>query len=79
MDSQLFEEWAREKDWKFQRESRKVALVVENCPSHHDVANLKAINLVFLTPNTTCKTQPMDQGVIGATKAYYHVCGAQVY
>ena len=37
-----------------------------------DIANLKAINLVFLPPNTTCKTEPMDQGVIRATKAYYH-------
>ena len=71
MDSQLFEEWAREQDRKFEREGRKVALVINNCPAHPDIANLKAINLVFLPPNTTCKTEPMDQGVIRATKAYY--------
>ena len=53
MDSQLFEEWAREQDQKFEREGRKVALVVDNCPAHPEVANLKAINLVFLLPNTT--------------------------
>ena len=71
MDSQLFEEWAREQDRKFECEGRKVALVVDNCPAHPNAANLKAINLVFSSPNTTCKTQPMDQGVIRATKAYY--------
>ena len=53
MDSQLFEEWAREQDQKFEREGRKVVLVVDNCPAHPEVANLKAINLVFLPPNTT--------------------------
>ena len=71
MDSQLFEEWIREQDRKFEHEGRKVALVVDNCPTHPDTASLKAINLVFLPPNTTCKTQPMYQGVVRATKAYH--------
>ena len=34
MDSQLFEDWVREQDRKFEREGRKVALVVDNCPAH---------------------------------------------
>ena len=76
MDSRLFEEWVREQDRKFEREGRKVALVVDNYPAHPDVANLKAINLVFLPSNTTYKTQPMDRGVIRATKAYY--CASMV-
>ena len=79
MDSQLFEDWVREQDWKFEREGRKVALVVNNCPAHPDVADLKAIHLVFLPPNTTCKTQPMDQGVIKATKAYYRASVVRRY
>jgi len=73
MDSQLVEEWVRGQDWKFECEGRKVALVVNNCPTQPEGANLKAINEVFLPPNTTCKTQPMDQGVIRVTKAHYHV------
>jgi len=76
MDSRLFEEWVRVQDRKFEREGRKVALVVDNYPAHPDVANLKAINLVFLPSNTTYKTQPMDRGVIRATKAYY--CASMV-
>ena len=79
MDSHLFEEWVRKQDRKFEREGRKVALVVDNCPAHLHVANLKAINLVFLPPNTTCKTQPMDQGVIRATKPYYRASVMRKY
>ena len=71
MDSTLFEEWVREQDPKFEREGRKVAFIVDNCPAHPTISNLKAINLVFLPPNTTSKTQPMDQGFIGSLKAYY--------
>ena len=42
------------------------------CPAHPHIDNLKAINLYFLPPNTTSKTQPMDQGVIRSLKAKYH-------
>ena len=35
---------------------RKVALIIDNCPAHN---NLKAIELVFLSPSTTSKTQPV--------------------
>ena len=38
---------------------------------HPNVDNLKAIELVLLPPNTTSKTQPMDQGVMRALKAFY--------
>ena len=40
-------------------------------PSHPHTDNLKAIKSHFLPPNTTCKTQPMDQGVIRSLKAKY--------
>ena len=30
------------------------------------------MELIFLPPNTTSKTQPMDQGVIRSLKAFYH-------
>lgn len=46
-------------------------MVVDNCPAHPRVKNLKAITLVFLPPNTTSKTQPMDQGVIQNLKVHY--------
>ena len=65
MTSDLFEEWVHELEHKFQHEDRKIALIVDNCPAHSDNNDLKAIELVFLPPNTTYHTQPTDQGVIG--------------
>ena len=44
---------------------RKIALIVDNCPAHPDVNDLRAIELVFLPPNTTSHTQPMDQVKFG--------------
>ena len=57
----------RQLDRMFAFEGRNVALVIDNCPAH----GLKAINLYFLPPNTTSKTQLMDQGVIRSLKAEY--------
>ena len=61
----------REIDQKFLAEKRKIALVVYNCPAHPEVEGIKAIDLIFLPPNTTSKTQPMDQGIIRSLKAWY--------
>ena len=58
MDSNLFEEWVREQDRKFESEGRKLVLIIDNFSAHLHIDNLKAINLVFLPPNTTSKTQP---------------------
>ena len=57
-------------DPKFHVEGMKVALIVDNWPTHPNVDNVKATELVFLPPNTTSKTQPIDQGVITALKAF---------
>ena len=72
MDSEIFSDYVRKLDTKFDAEGRKIVLIIDNCPAHPNVDNLKAIQLVFLPPNTTSKTQPMDQGVIRALKAFYH-------
>ena len=71
MDSTLFEEWVRELDCQFEKESQKVALIVDNCTAHPEIGGLKAIDLFFLPPNTTSILQPMDQGVIRSLKARY--------
>ena len=63
-DGDLFTEWVKELDRKFAAQDRKIALIVVNCHAHPTVDGLKAIELIFLSPNTTTKTQPMDQGVI---------------
>ena len=67
----MLEEWVRELDRKFLSEGRNVVLVIDNCPAHPHIENLKAIELFFLPPNTTSITQPIDQGVIRSLKAKY--------
>ena len=64
MNGTLFEERLHELHNKFEMQSRKVVMVVDNCPAHPEVLGLKAINLQFLPPNITSCTQAMDQGVI---------------
>ena len=71
MSSELFEEWIKELDRSFSVQKRKIALIVDNCPAHPTVTGLEWIELIFLPPNTTSVTQPMDQGVIRALKAKY--------
>ena len=56
---------------KFEWESWSVALIVDTCPVHPNIKGLNAARLAFRPPNTTSKTQPMDQGVIRSLKAKY--------
>ena len=69
MKSFLFHEWVKELDKTFKKENRKVVLIVDNCPAHPITEGLRAVELVFLPPNITSKTQPMNQGVIHPLKA----------
>ena len=64
-------EWVKELDKNFEKENRKVILIVDNCPAHRIIEGLKAVELVFLPPNTTSNIQPIDQGVIRSLKAKY--------
>ena len=50
---------------------RKIALIIDNCPAHPQVENLKSVELIFLPSYTTSAVQPMDQGVIRCLKAKY--------
>ena len=63
MSSELFEEWVTELDRNFGSKKRKITLIIDNCPAHPDVPALEWVELIFLPPNTTSVTQPMDQGV----------------
>ena len=40
MTGALFEEWVRKLDSSFLAQSRKVALLIENCPAHPEIMNL---------------------------------------
>ena len=71
MDGDLLTEWVKKLDQKFAAQNRKIALIVNNCSAHHIVDGLKVIELIFLPPNTTSKTQSMDEGLIRSLKALY--------
>ena len=72
ISGELFEDWVHELDSKFAVSKRKIASTIKNCTAHPHVQNLKWVELVFLTPNTTSHTQSIDQGIIRALKAKYH-------
>ena len=59
----------KELDKKFGKENRKVIHFVDNCSAHPIIEGLKAVELAFLPPKTTSKTQPMAQGVIRSLKS----------
>ena len=71
MDSVLFEEWVRDVNKKFQTKESKVAWIIDSLPAHPIIENLSHVKLVFLPPNTTSVSQPMDQGVIKRLEAHY--------
>jgi len=65
MSSVLFEKWARDLDKRMRREKRKIAMIIDNCPAHPNV------ELLFLPPNTTSHTQPMDPSILKNLKFHY--------
>lgn len=71
MTSYIFNEFVQRFDRKMAAQSRHVALIVDNCPAHPKIEGLKNVELIFLPPNTTAKTQPMDAGVIRCFKSNY--------
>jgi len=71
MTGELFEEWVHALDRKVKLQGRKVALVLDNAPSHPHNIRTTNVELVFLPPNTTAVSQPMDQGVIKNLKDRY--------
>ena len=71
MTSDIFKEWVKKLDKKMRKKQRKIALIIDNCPAHPKIPGLQAVDLVFLPPNTTSKTQPMDQGIIQSLKVQY--------
>lgn len=52
------------------KKSKKILPLVDNCPAHPHIENLKSITM-FLPPNTTSVLQPMDQGIIRALKSHF--------
>ncbi len=71
MTSTIFEKWLKKLDLQMRKHQKKIALVLDNYIAHSNVSGLTNIMLVFLPPNTTAKTQPVDAGVICSNKAHH--------
>jgi hypothetical protein len=66
----VFTKWNNE----MARQNRKILMFIDNCPSHPQQGlNFSNMKVVFLSPNSTSVTQPMDAGVIKCLKGYYRV------
>ena len=71
VSGELFEKWLYELDNKFHHEGRKVVMIIDNCPAHPHIENLKAMTIFSLPKNTPSITQPIDQSVIWSLKVKY--------
>jgi len=70
MTASIMEDWLKSFNLKMKVQNRKVLLFLDNATCHPHVG-LSNVRLIFLPPNTTSITQPMDQGVIRTFKAWY--------
>ena len=71
MTSTIFEKRLRKLDFQMRNSFKKIAMVSDNCTAYPNINGLTNIKLVFLPPNTTAKTQPLDSSVIRCLKAHY--------
>jgi len=71
MTSDIFVKWVRDWDRELTKKKKKILLLVDNCPAHPSISDLRSITLIFLPPNTTSVLQPMDQGIIRALKSNF--------
>jgi len=71
MTSELFAKWLLRVDNQMKTQKRKILLFIDNCPAHNIILNCQAVKVKFLPPNTTSKSQPLDQGIIKTFKTLY--------
>ncbi|XP_065218086.1 tigger transposable element-derived protein 6-like [Planococcus citri] len=71
MSTSLFTSWLKSLDQTMMKKSRRILLLIDNCPVHPKDVVLKNIELKFFPANATSRLQPLDQGVIKVTKQKY--------
>ena len=67
----MFEERVKVIDRNFGAQKRKITVIIDNSLVHPDVQAFDWVELIFLPPNTTSISQPMNQGIIRSLKAKY--------
>ncbi len=71
MTSELWKEIMTKLNKKMTKENRSILMFIDNCSAHPESLKLSNIKFVFLPPNTTSRSQPLDAGIIKAFKGYY--------
>ena len=71
MTAKVFLDWLLELNFKMKKQERRILLLLDNAPVHFIDRVFSNIELCFLPPNTTLKTQPLDQGIIRSFKSHY--------
>ena len=72
MDTTGFDHWIR--SWHSEVKERSNGpwlLLADNCGGHSSTQNLPGVRIEKRPPNTTCKFQPLDQGLIAQSKIRY--------
>lgn len=73
MTSDYFNNWLMRFDRDLCRKSKKILLLLDNCPAHNIKFVPGCIELIFLPKNSTFITQPLDAGIIKSFKGnYFH-------
>jgi len=70
MTATYFMEYLQNFNCMMERQNRKVLLLLDNAPCHPHF-ELNNVKLIFLPPNTTAATQPLDAGIIRCFKLKY--------
>lgn len=70
MTASIMEDFLIQLNKKMVIQKRHILLFLDNASSHPNL-KLSNVQLVFLPPNTTSETQPLDQGIINAIKVHY--------
>lgn len=71
MNTVIFSKWLQFFDQKMRAQEWKVLLFLDNASCHPKDIHLTNVTLQYLPPNTTSHLQPLDQGIIKATKVLY--------
>jgi hypothetical protein len=71
MTSELFSNWLKDLNNVMRQRDRHIILLLDNAPCHCFFDELSHLKLLYLPPNTTSKTQPLDHGVINSFKQHY--------
>ncbi|XP_053649240.2 uncharacterized protein [Cherax quadricarinatus] len=71
MTSSIFENWVLQLDEQYQNLNRNIVILVNACPAHPNIDNLRCVRLIFLPKETTSQLQPVEQGIIQNLKTIY--------